>query len=408
MNLSSLKYKANYYILILLVFVIPLERRLAPPLIILLLITSLFNNRFNQLRGKNILLFTSIYLLYLFGLLYSSNLDCGLNDLVGKLSLFVFPIIFFISNINFNSKLDVILRSFVEGVLVSGIISVFVSIVKFYYTLDASWFFYANVSAFLHSSYFAMYASFAILIIYYFVFKDALQTKKSTLIKLIQLLFLSLLIILSCSKAGLLSLLFIHFGAIGYWLIKRKAYLKGSLVFVVFFCLLSLFYFQSSTLKNRVDEVFSVSSSGDTSSGSSTAVRIDIWKASIDLIKKKPFFGYGTGDVENILVEKYKQEGLSVIAEKKLNAHNQFLQTSIAIGLVGTLVLILIFIIPLFYAVRDRKYMYVFFILLIILNLLSESMLERQMGVVFYAFFNSLFFVAYFDSLSNKDRVLKD
>jgi O-antigen ligase len=408
MNLSSLKYKANYYVLILLVFVIPLERRLAPPLIILMLLTSLFNNKFKQLPQKKVLLFIMIYFLYGIGVFYSSNFDYGINDLIGKLSLLVFPLIVFITNINFKEKLTSILTSFVEGCFVSGIISLIVSAVNYYYTLDSSWFFYGNSSVFLHSSYFAMYASFAILILYSFIFKATIHDKKSVVISLIQVLFFSLLIVFSSSKAGLLSLVFIHIGAISYWIIKSRSYLLGGGVFMLFFTILFLFYFQSATIKNRVDEVFAVATSGDTSSGSTTAARIDIWEVSIDLIKDKPFFGYGTGDVKTVLVERYKEEGLNVFADKKLNTHNQFLQTSIAIGLIGGLVLILMLVFPLYLSISRKVHLYTFFILLVILNLLTESMLERQMGVVFYGFFNSLFFIIYFNEKRMKEDVLKD
>ena len=59
MNFEELKYKANYYVLVLLAFVIPLERKFAPPLIILFLITSIVNHRLKKLSGHKILLFTS-------------------------------------------------------------------------------------------------------------------------------------------------------------------------------------------------------------------------------------------------------------------------------------------------------------------------------------------------------------
>ena len=76
---------------------------------------------------------------------------------------------------------------------------------------------------------------------------------------------------------------------------------------------------------------------------------------------------------------------------KKLNSHNQFLQTTIAIGLPGLIVLLLILGIPLFLFYRQSDFSAVIFVLLIVFNFLFESMLETQAGVIFFSFFLFLF-----------------
>jgi O-antigen ligase len=103
-------------------------------------------------------------------------------------------------------------------------------------------------------------------------------------------------------------------------------------------------------------------------------------------------FGVGTGDANDILLQSYKSKDYAGILENRLNAHNQYLQTYIAVGIPGFLVLILMLFIPLIQSFRTGNILFLLLLVLVSFNLLFESMFERQAGVVFYAFFNGLFF----------------
>ena len=95
-------------------------------------------------------------------------------------------------------------------------------------------------------------------------------------------------------------------------------------------------------------------------------------------------------------MDKYKEKNLWFTYDHKLNAHNQFIQTFISIGVLGFLTLLASIIIPMIYAIKRNNMIYVFFLLLFFINILVESMLENQAGVVFYAFFSSfLLMVSY-------------
>lgn len=406
MNFEELKYKANYYVLVLLAFVIPLERKFAPPLIVLFLITSVINHRFKKLSGHKILLFSSLFFLYFFGLIYSEDNFLGLSNLVEKLSLLIFPLAIYISSINFNKQLKPILYSFMEGCFFSVIISLIVSVMGFSFTSDSSWFFYGNSSYFLHSSYLAMYLNFGLLIIYFTsdLFKGEVF-EKGKLKSLFFLALFSIIILFSASKTGLIVLLLLHFAAIMYWIVVNKKYVGGAIVLVSFVTLGGFVFQLSSTLQNRFDEMYTVVTSGDTSGGSTTAARVDIWNISSKLIAEKPLVGYGTSDEKEVLIDAYKKEGFLEFVEKKLNAHNQFLQTGLAVGILGGVVLLLMLFVPLYFSLKNKYYLYGCFIILISFNFLTEAMLERQAGVVFYALFNALFFMAYFDDNSQRNSI---
>ena len=124
----------------------------------------------------------------------------------------------------------------------------------------------------------------------------------------------------------------------------------------------------------------------------STTDRIDIWKASVDIIKSNIFLGVGTGDVKDELIRSYKERNIEHALELKLNAHNQYLQTFMTLGIPGIATLLLMLLLPMIAAFRNRYFLYFVFLLLFSLNILVESMFEMQGGVVWYAFFNIMLF----------------
>ena len=126
-------------------------------------------------------------------------------------------------------------------------------------------------------------------------------------------------------------------------------------------------------------------------SGGSNSDRVLVWKASMHILKEKYMLGVGTGDVKDVLLNEYKQESLIDIFNKNLNPHNQYIQTFIALGIIGFILLLSQFIIPLFLS-PGKYFPYTLFILLVFINLFVESMLEVQAGVIFYTFFNSILF----------------
>lgn len=132
--------------------------------------------------------------------------------------------------------------------------------------------------------------------------------------------------------------------------------------------------------------------SQDTISGSdgrSTSARLHVWSAAWSLIQEAPVTGYGTGDVKDVLLKRYAERGLISAVEKKLNAHNQFLQSWVALGLSGVLLLLAMLAGATWRFRRDP--LFAGFLLLTFFNFLVESMLEIQAGVVFWALFYSVF-----------------
>jgi len=112
-----------------------------------------------------------------------------------------------------------------------------------------------------------------------------------------------------------------------------------------------------------------------------------IWNECIQITKDNFLVGVGVSKANEKLYKTYDENGLTGAYEKKLNAHNQFFQTIIGLGIVGFSILFYLTVGVVFHAVRSKNHILLFFGLLITLNFLVESMLQTSAGNVFYVFF---------------------
>lgn len=76
----------------------------------------------------------------------------------------------------------------------------------------------------------------------------------------------------------------------------------------------------------------------------------------------------------------------------KLNTHNQYFETLLSIGVIGLVLLLGYFIVPIFIMIKNKRFtiIYLIFMLIISLNAIFEAILERQDGIIFFNFFNML------------------
>jgi O-antigen ligase len=109
------------------------------------------------------------------------------------------------------------------------------------------------------------------------------------------------------------------------------------------------------------------------------------------LITEHPFFGVGTGDLKEELVKKYEAYHYDYGIRTRLSPHNQFLHTAVILGIFGVLSLALLLGSAFMLAWKNRDWVYLLFVFLVFLNCMTESILERQAGILFFGFVNSLF-----------------
>ncbi|MGB1031956.1 MAG: O-antigen ligase family protein, partial [Flavobacteriales bacterium] len=155
---------------------------------------------------------------------------------------------------------------------------------------------------------------------------------------------------------------------------------------------------------NDVEEIVEpkIDTKGKIVKKGSTEGRIIAWNAAWAIIKEHPF-GVGTGDSEAVLMKSYEEIGAIYNIEHRLNAHNQFFQSGIALGWAGLLLLCAILTMGLLVAIQKRDLLYIGFIAIVALNMMFESFLEVQSGITFVAFFYAFFVRCEFQTKSKHD-----
>ena len=171
-----------------------------------------------------------------------------------------------------------------------------------------------------------------------------------------------------------------------FWaLFENKKNLKLKIILIIS---LSLLLFLIPKTRNRFSEIFTINNSKFIESNY-YGVRFVIYKNASELIKEFPFFGYGIGDYNDKLKESYKKNNPSL--EVYYNSHNQY----ISFLLVGGLFLLLLYFIFLYLnvklAIKKRNINSLIILCFYSIVMLSENILERENGVIFFSFFLCFF-----------------
>ncbi|MES2592721.1 MAG: O-antigen ligase family protein [Bacteroidota bacterium] len=354
-------------------------------------------------KNKLALLFLSFYILHLLGLFYTENTHSGLFDIQVKLSLFIFPIVFASRPFSAANK-RIVFYAFIAGALASSLVMI-IRATYFYITAGENYFFYQSFSFLLHPSYLSMYLNLASAWIIINLIQNKFTAKKYlNFCAVFIVLFFSFIIVLLSSKMGLITMVLSYTSFLIYYIISRKKYILGvSGLLTIALSIYSVIYFVPE-ISGRINRAISAvtNTTANQADTESTAVRILVWKAANQVVSENLIVGTGTGDPKDALMVEYNKRGMTGAFEHKLNAHSEFYQVFVSLGLIGFLILLIHLLLPLGYAFKWHNYIYSVFLLIIILNFFTESMLETEAGVIFFAFFNSLLC---FTAFENKSQI---
>lgn len=338
------------------------------------------NLKFNQFNISLII----FYLLYVIGLFYSFDKKEACFDLEVKLPILLFPIIsFFIPKKYITKKY---LWYFALNVIVGLIIYI---LYRFGFGITSALknslpiipqISYCNLTN--YPSYFALIASVTLILIYKVPLLSLFNIKNKTsyLLKGAAYLIITIFFLFLNSTSGLLCITIAYISIILNMYFVEKNRIGALLPIIIIISFYSL-VFNLNSFNDRYQYYATVELKTQKKDGSQRKfVNFNAHK----LIMESSLFGAGTGDVRSSISEFYRKNGANF--DKYYNAHNQFLQTDIALGLLGLIYLLYLFLLPFIKMLRQKEYFLIAIIVLFGTSFLFEAMLEQHMGVYFFSF----------------------
>jgi O-antigen ligase len=240
----------------------------------------------------------------------------------------------------------------------------------------------------LHPTYVSVYVNIALIML----FVELISGKKKNLFFLpIFILF----IIIASSKLAIILLIFNILLCSIFLISKSWISIKNILVTIVVFLATIYLVFQNPTVsskfteaRNSIEIPINESVFEDPSyHPSSSNQRLVAWEASIDIIKQNYLIGVGSGDYLDCMVAQYKKNGNTYLQKKRLDSHQQFLQTYAELGIIPLLILLSIFLTLVVVSAKNKSLLLFMFASNFFIFGITESFLERQAGLIFFLFF---------------------
>lgn len=353
---------------------------------------------------RSFLFFSSLFWVYVGGMLYTQNMQEGWIDIILKASLLLFPFMWASLPVDMQPQrwIHTAKRVFIWAVFGVAVVCILQALWRFTYT-DASLgtLFYTDLMYFQHPSYYALFANMAILFLADGLIKQQ-HKSKTRYVDVALLFFFMFLVVLLQSKAGLISLgLMVVAAAFYLWYHHKQKGVAAHLLLWPMLFLVSMYVLMPAAF-NRINTVAEVVNTPRPQEGShvasqgSNGARLQLWQVAWGVIQEHPVWGVGTGDSEDVFQQALRDtNSIDGTEEAVYNTHSQYLQTYLAVGLFAFVVLLFITLFPIWYGFTHQHLIYMCFGIMMAFNLLVESMFERQAGIMFFGFFNAfLYYVA--------------
>ena len=443
--LSLIRSKQTYFYLLLLCSIgIGLQLVVYKIAIVVLLLQWMISAEFNQkiikLRKNNFAIgMISLYFIYALSFLWSDNIEFALTDLVLKIPILILPLIIASQEDLTKKQINHILFSFAFSIVLLNLFCLGIAYFNYIDIGKINEFYYHRLTLNMHTAYQAMFTCFSIVIFIYLRIKEKFISNWMMLpVIFIQMIFV---LLLSSRMQILIMAVLVPSFLILYYHKKRKIIL-GLLYTILIFSCAELIMSIPSSLNYRYKQTVSRINSIGVDNDNSDARKF-IWAEALKGIKNNWLIGAGVGDAKDALVERYsrlilknptseflmdstiyqiEQNDRTIVylqekakcnkitykeqlnshaklilerennrhmnfIKKKYNFHNQYLQIFGTIGVFGVLLLIWLLAFPFFKSLKGKDYLLASFLFIVGASLLTESMLERQAGVVFIAFF---------------------
>ena len=313
-------------------------------------------------------------------LLWSSDLQTGMDTLWLKATLLVAPLCLLLTDTSYLSSGHLRAMGYALLLAVVGVFLWFAGRAGLH-MLEGSTFAAVTGISFdpRHHSYTALYATVCMA----FVYREmtAEKHRKGLLVAMaVAMAMLVCYVVLVNSRAGMLAMgmtlaacvLHFAFTRRRLWLTLAVAVAAAGLVTAATQLLPGYTDRLSTTLENVQNDA-----------------RTKITRGAWETAKENLWIGQGVGDYRERLVANDEATDFESGGNARYNAHNQYMESLVSTGMVGLATLLAMLLAPLWATCKGCRREWFFVALctaIVMLNLLFESMLERQMGLIFIGF----------------------
>lgn len=342
-----------------------------------------FGNSYSRLTKFAVIIFPALYVAYLVSMTYTQNSAEGWQTMFHKLPMVLFPLYFLCAGLQYITKrqLRLIGYAFALSCTAVALINIFGDLYKVLFAGASGAIFYGAHKFTPHHTYNAMYFLFSIV----FLYTDSKRHRGdyTSWWKIVCCLCMALLMTVTWfvgSRSGVIILIclvlwFLHDITFGSGHKKLGLGVAGGIVILIVVTL-----FVSPGAHNRLGETMR------DAIGEKEDIRYKIWSNAVQVIKENPVLGVGVGDRIDALKDNHTKNHTGYW--NNYNPHNQFLDAWMSAGLLSFFLTLAIFILPAIYALRKKPVsgMLVAFVFITGVTSLVESVLERQMGIMFICF----------------------
>ncbi|MEO0896559.1 MAG: O-antigen ligase family protein [Bacteroidota bacterium] len=196
------------------------------------------------------------------------------------------------------------------------------------------------------------------------------------------------------SRTGLLAFYGAASCGIFWWMFRKAKWWQGLTFFLVMAMLPVVAYQILPTFKNRVDvTLWDLQESQNPNrdlADLSAGMRLITWNTSFEVWRQHPWMGVGKGDLKVEMGKVYEEKGYADRSSHLFSdPHNQYLMVAASFGIMGLLIFGCLFVREFFIWRRDQV-IFLLFISLILIGMIFESILNRQVGMTFFIIFSML------------------
>jgi len=346
----------------------------------------------------NLLVLTSYYLAFVVSFLFIEDKKLATRFLEKNVAFLIFPL-FIIVNKNFiyGSTLrksinifiisNIILASYIWIVILSNGYEKVMNSDTYYNPIIRN--FFSDISE-IHLPYLGILFVFSSLVL----LNDLLSNRiKFNYVFIFRSLGIALLIFSVITYAARLALVLFLVLSI-FLVLKKTPKVWIKIGFMIFLASSVFLIFVIPSSKKRIDEIRNTKLILPNQDQKSEEVnfRYGIYNCVSIILKENWILGVGPGNVQKKLdncYSSYTYKNYDDYSKIEYNSHNQYLDIWLKYGIFG----LILFLVFLLWGTKNIDLLYGIFIFIIMAAMLTENIFDRQVGVVFFTFFNSLFFI---------------